>query len=144
MSQFSPGTPYVPGSGQVSGTGGAVESQQNVLRQALQAVSFTGSYLGTGQVIVFGPFLGNSGLLYARVIGPISSYAYVFVGQGTAPDLVKPENLESFTVAGSGDEASWQRPGLPIYDGWSVAIFWDKSLAWGQATGKIYTRQVAT
>lgn len=144
MGQFNQGIPYIPGSNQTSGTGGTVETQQDVIRQVLQAQTFNTSYLGLGQVVVFGPFLGNNGLLNARIMGPNSAYAYLFIGQGTAVDLVKPENLESFTVAGSGDEASWQRPGLPIYDGWSVAIFWDKTTSWGQATGKIYTRQVAT
>lgn len=143
MGQFSGGVPFTPGTGQVAGSGGIVASQQSVQRQALQAATFSTSYLGTGQAVLFGPFVGPYSLLYSRVTGPVSAYAYLFIGQGNLASIVVPENLEAFTVAGSGDEASWARPGLPIYDGWSVAIFWDKSLAWGQATGKIYVQQVA-
>lgn len=140
MGQFQPGIPYTAGHGAMSA--GGSEQQQPLQRLVQQAKAFTRYDGALGQATLFGP-LNPGNLLYARVSGVLASEAFLYIGQGDLAAVIQPSNFESATVNGSQDEASWARPGLPIFDQWAIAVFWNRNTLWGQGTAKIYHQPVA-
>lgn len=142
MSQFAPGIPYVPGQQSDGTVGGTGQAQQSLQRLAQNAVAYTLNGL-QGQAVIFDR-LDKSNLLFARVSGVIASNATLFIGQGGLAEVLRPENYQSTTVAGAMDEASWARPGLPVYKDWSVGVFWDRTSLWGTGVASIYFEQVVS